>query len=136
MARAAALHRPRPRARRCPPAPLTPCTGAAGGGARARPAPLERRRAGGRAAGGGGRWAPSLEDAAQQNAEQNGLFGNGQQNANPFGRLFGQQTPNGWRFCSEPLLPSLVGGPCMCQDLVCATAESDRLTKKDENDHT
>jgi len=32
----------------------------------------------------------------QQKSEQNGLFGNGQQNADPLGRLFGQQTPNRW----------------------------------------
>jgi len=54
-----------------------------------------------------------LQDAAQQNAEQNGLFGNRQQNADLFGRLFRQQTPNRRRCCSAPLLPSLVGGPCM-----------------------
>jgi len=63
-------------------------------------------------------------------------FGNGQHNADPFGRLFGQQTPNRWRFCLATLLPSLVGRPCMGQDLECVTAQIDELTGVDGNEDT
>ena len=68
------------------------------------------------------RGAPSLQDAAQQNAEQNGLFGNGQnaeqnglfgtgqQNANPFGRLFGQQTASVRATDAEPMTILLSSG--------------------------
>jgi len=60
-------------------------------------------------------------------------FGNGQHNADPFGRLFGQQTPNRWRFCLATLLPALVGRPCMGQDLERVTAQIDELTGVDGN---
>jgi len=56
---------------------------------------------------------PSVQAAAQQNAEQNGLLGNSRTNAHLLGRLFGQQTPNRMSFCSALLLASLGMGPCM-----------------------
>jgi len=34
-----------------------------------------------------------------------------------------------WRFCTASLFPSLVEGPCMCQDLVRITAEIDGVAR-------
>ena len=58
----------------------------------------------------------------RQEADRKGLFGNRQTNAHLLRPLFGQQSPNGLRFCSAPLLPSLVGGPCILRSLVSVTA--------------
>jgi len=80
---------------------------------------------------GGGR--SSLQGAGQQNADQNGLFGNRQTNADLLRLLFGQHSPTRLRFCSAPLLPSLVGGPDTCQDMVRVTADIREKTKKIEN---
>jgi len=75
----------------------------------------------------------SLQGAGRQEAERKGLFGNRQTNAHLLRPLFGQQSPNGLRFCSAPLLPSLVGGPGTCQDMVRVTADIREKTKKNEN---
>ena len=53
----------------------------------------------------------SLDEANEQTAEQNCLFGNRQTNAHLLVRLFGQQSPNRTSFCSASLLASLEGGP-------------------------
>ena len=71
----------------------------------------------------------SLDEAAQQTAEQNCLFGNRQTDADLLARLFGQQTPNRTSFCSEPLLTSLVGGPYIFQALLIVTAPMQGLMK-------
>jgi len=54
----------------------------------------------------------SLDEANQQSAEQNCLFGNRQSNAYLLVPLFGQQSPNRTSFCSASLLliASLEGG--------------------------
>ena len=67
---------------------------------------------------------------ANRNADQNGLFGNRQTNADLLRLLFGQQSPNRLRFYSAPLLPSLVGGPGTCQDMVRVTANIREKIKK------
>jgi len=72
---------------------------------------------------------PSLDEAAQQTAEQNCLFGNRQTDADLLAPLFGQQTPNRTSFCSAPLLTSLVGGPYICQALLIVTAPKQGLMK-------
>ncbi|OSX81503.1 hypothetical protein BU14_0014s0053 [Porphyra umbilicalis] len=53
----------------------------------------------------------SLDEADEQTAEQNCLFGNRQTNAYLLVRLFGQQSPNRTSFCSASLLASLERGP-------------------------
>jgi len=110
-----------------------PCLAGAGGGTagpcrrrrRRRRRPRADHRPPGRSGG------PSVQEAAQQNATQNGLFGNEQQNANPFGCLFGQQ-PRADGDSVSRVCASLVGGPCRCQDLLPITAESDGFIKKKE----
>jgi len=71
----------------------------------------------------------SLDEAAQQTAEQNCLFGNRQTDADLLAPLFGQQTPNRTSFCLAPLLTSLVGGPYICQALLIVTAPMQGLMK-------
>ena len=80
--------------------------------------------------------ASSLDEANEQTAEQNCLFGYRQTNAYLLVRLFGQQSPNRTSICPASLLASLEGGPWKCKALIRVAAPFQGLTKNQEKDRS
>jgi len=75
------------------------------------------------------RITPSLQAAAQQNAEQKSLLSNSRTNGLLLGRLFWQQSPNRTPFCLAPLLVCLVVQVLYCQELARVTALLNRVNE-------